>query len=225
MPAWWNKKGWSKDSDNSAKKRGKNFDNQKVNCFHEAHAPTISRAGDSSGFDSFDKGHPHPLPRPFNDQLHGGASGSGSVSSVSSSGSSDDHAAFRGHGENKLSRGSRCSTTPVSPLHARLGGMSLDSPGGKLEEGKSEFHKLPLPPGSPSSPSALPTPRSPGTTESSSYNASKWRQGKLLGRGTFVHVYLGFNSENGQMCAIKEVRLVSDDQSSKESLKQLNQCC
>lgn len=95
MPAWWNKKGWSKDSDNSASKRGKIIDNHKVNCFDVAHtrnSPSISRdcsAGDSSGFD---KGHPHPLPRPLIDQLHGGGSGSGSVSSVSSSGSSDDHA-------------------------------------------------------------------------------------------------------------------------------------
>ncbi|RZC13178.1 Mitogen-activated protein kinase kinase kinase 3 isoform B [Glycine soja] len=31
------------------------------------------------------------------------------------------------------------------------------------------------------------------------------------------------NSENGQMCAIKEVKVVSDDQTSKECLKQLNQ--
>ncbi|KAL1556973.1 mitogen-activated protein kinase kinase kinase [Salvia divinorum] len=253
MPAWWNKKGWIKDSENSANKKGKKFDNQKVNSLDEGllqqqtrNSPRELSPGDSSGFSgfdsssSFDKGQPQPLPRPLgasNDQVHGSGSGSVSVSSVSSSGSSDDHAhiaadhaAFRGHGENRLSpllrspgRGSRCSTTPVSPLHARLSGMSLDSPGGKLEEGKSEFHKLPLPPSSPASPSALPTPRSPGTNESSSYNASKWRKGKLLGRGTFGHVYLGFNSENGQMCAIKEVRLVSDDQSSKESLKQLNQ--
>lgn len=32
-----------------------------------------------------------------------------------------------------------------------------------------------------------------------------------------------FDSESGQMCAIKEVRLVSDDRTSKECLKQLNQ--
>lgn len=31
------------------------------------------------------------------------------------------------------------------------------------------------------------------------------------------------NRENGQMCAIKEVKVVSDDQTSKECLKQLNQ--
>lgn len=35
--------------------------------------------------------------------------------------------------------------------------------------------------------------------------------------------FVTFNSESGQMCAIKEVRLVSDDQTSKESLKQLHQ--
>lgn len=108
----------------------------------------------------------------------------------------------RGHGENRLSpllrspgRGSRCTTTAISPLHARLSGMNLDSPAAKLEDGKSERHRLPLPPGSPppASPSALPTPRSPGITESSSCNSSKWRKGRLLGRGTFGHVYLGFN--------------------------------
>ncbi|KAI3462385.1 hypothetical protein Pfo_019048 [Paulownia fortunei] len=205
--------------------------------------------GNSSGFSGFDSASSldrgHPLPRPLespNDQqghVHGVGfgSGSGSVSSVSSSGSSDDHthvtfdhAPIRGHGENRLSpslrspgRGSRCTTSTTSPLHARLGGINLDSPTGKLEDGRSECHRLPLPPGSPASPSALPTPRSPGIIESSCSNSSKWRKGRLLGRGTFGHVYLGFNSENGQMCAIKEVKVVSDDQSSKESLKQLNQ--
>jgi mitogen-activated protein kinase kinase kinase 3 len=62
----------------------------------------------------------------------------------------------------------------------------------------------------------LPTSRTENTL-------SNWKKGKLLGRGTFGHVYLGFNSEKGQMCAIKEVRVVHDDQSSKECLKQLNQ--
>lgn len=98
----------------------------------------------------------------------------------------------RGQRESRLSplqrspgRGSRCATTITSPLHARLSGINLDSP--------SECHRLPLPPGSPASPSALPTPRSPGISESSSSNCSKWRKGRLLGRGTFGHVYLGFN--------------------------------
>ncbi|CAA0828561.1 mitogen-activated protein kinase kinase kinase 3 [Striga hermonthica] len=197
-----------------------------------------------SGFDSassLDRGL--PLPRPVetpNDTFHGPGcgSGSGSVSSVSSSGSSDDHAhgavdhaASRGYGGNKLSplmrspgQGSRSSTTATSPLHARFNGLSLDPPAVKLDDGKAELlYRLPLPPSPQASPSALPTTKSPGKHESSNGNSLKWRKGRLLGRGTFGHVYLGFNSENGQMCAIKEVKVVSDDQSSKESLKQLNQ--
>ncbi|KAL6523085.1 hypothetical protein OROHE_016380 [Orobanche hederae] len=197
-----------------------------------------------SGFDSassLDRGLPLPRPsEPTNDNLHGVAyrSSSGSVSSVSSSGSSGDQthgavdqAAFRWHRENKLSpvmrspgEGSRCTTSATSPLHARLSGIKLDAQAVKVEEGKTDIlHRLPLPPGRPASPSALPTPRSPGKNENSTSNSPKWRKGRLLGRGTFGHVYLGFNSENGQMCAIKEVKVVSDDQSSKESLKQLNQ--
>ena len=121
MPAWWGKKGRSKDSVKSSsvkneKKRGKEIDSHRVNSLDEGllqPTPRISRdfsAGvrelsgrDSSGFSGFDsassldKGQPQPLPRPLgasNDHSHGvgSGSGSGSVSSVSSSGSSDDHA-------------------------------------------------------------------------------------------------------------------------------------
>ncbi|KAK4416692.1 Mitogen-activated protein kinase kinase kinase [Sesamum alatum] len=270
MPAWWGKKIWrSKDSETSAKAEKSPKKQQRFFCYRRELG-----GGNSSGFSGFDsassldRGHPLPRPlEPSNDHVHGvgSGSGSGSVSSVSSSGSSDDpnhvavdHPAYRGHGENRLSpllrspgRGLKCTTTGTSPLHARLSGINLDSPAAKLEDGRSECHRLPLPPGSPASPSALPTPRSPGITESSSSNSSKWRKGRLLGRGTFGHVYLALNSsngnlckhigkrciylvlvlllpripgvENGQMCAIKEVKVVSDDQSSKESLKQLNQ--
>ncbi|KAL0332663.1 UNVERIFIED_CONTAM: Mitogen-activated protein kinase kinase kinase [Sesamum calycinum] len=247
-----NEKKRVKESDNKAR----SFDEVLLQQQQPRNSPRNSRdfsstgrelgGGNSSGFSGFDsassldRGHPLPRPlEPSNDHVHGvgSGSGSGSVSSDSSSGSSDDpnhvavdHAAYRGHGENRSSpllrspgRGLRCTTTATSPLHARLSGINLDSPAAKLEDGRSECHRLPLPPGSPASPSALPTPRSPGITESSSSNSSKWRKGRLLGRGTFGHVYLGFNSENGQMCAIKEVKVVSDDQSSKESLKQLNQ--
>ncbi|KAL5752148.1 hypothetical protein ACOSQ2_022655 [Xanthoceras sorbifolium] len=206
----------------------------------------INGAG-SSGFSGFDsdsaekKGH--PLPRPSVSSMHsdhgiGLGSGSASVSSVSSSGSSEDHvigtdqtqfAVSRSSGDPRVysdgkislmprspGPGSRGPTSPTSPLHPRLSGVSLESPTGRLEDGKSQCHRLPLPPGSPTSPSALPTSRTENTL-------SNWKKGKLLGRGTFGHVYLGFNSEKGQMCAIKEVRVVSDDQTSKESLKQLNQ--
>ncbi|XP_059640289.1 mitogen-activated protein kinase kinase kinase 3 [Cornus florida] len=201
----------------------------------------------SSGFSGFDSDRGHPLPRPSISSTpslgidHGVGLGSGSVSvsSVSSSGSStDDHnhidngqlGVSRGNGEIKLipsprspGPASRGATTTTSPRHPRFCCTSMDSPTGKLEDGKSEYHRLPLPPGSPPSPSALPNPRTCGVTENTNSNLSKWKKGKLLGRGTFGHVYLGFNSESGQMCAIKEVRLVSDDQTSKESLKQLNQ--
>ncbi|MCD9644079.1 hypothetical protein HAX54_032057 [Datura stramonium] len=133
----------------------------------------------------------------------------GSVSSTSSSGSSDsgpvntDQAqldTFRGLGDNRLSPLSRSpvrsrgTTTTSSPLHPRFASINLDSPTGKLDD-----------------------------VRSSTINMSKWKKGRLLGRGTFGHVYLGFNRENGQMCAIKEVKVVSDDQTSRECLKQLNQ--
>ncbi|PON81996.1 Serine/threonine protein kinase [Trema orientale] len=135
-----------------------------------------------------------------------------------------------GHPEAKFSvrprspvSGSRCPTSPTSPLHPMLSPMSLESPTGKPEDGKSQCHRLPLPPGSPTSPSALPNTRTCGVSDNTICAISKWKKGKLLGRGSFGHVYLGFNSEGGQMCAIKEVRLVSDDHTSKESLKQLHQ--
>ncbi|OMO56221.1 hypothetical protein COLO4_35736 [Corchorus olitorius] len=199
-------------------------------------------AGGSSGFSGFDSDSGEkkgiPLPRPSvssmqSDHGVGLGSGSASVSSVSSSGSSEDNQiandpaqilAYRSYidprcqGEIRTNMGSRSpgprgATSPTSPLHHRFSGVSIDSPTGRKEDGKSQCHKLPLPPGSPTSPSSpLPPP-----------TLSKWRKGRLLGRGTFGHVYLGFNSQSGQMCAIKEVRVVSDDQTSKECLKQLNQ--
>ncbi|MCI26613.1 mitogen-activated protein kinase kinase kinase YODA-like, partial [Trifolium medium] len=85
-------------------------------------------------------------------------------------------------------------TSPTSPLHPRLQqALSLDSPTGKQDDGRSQRHPLPLPPGSPTSPSALSNTRPNGPFENSVPNLSKWKKGKLLGRGTFGHVYLGFN--------------------------------
>ncbi|XP_031108979.1 mitogen-activated protein kinase kinase kinase 3-like [Ipomoea triloba] len=173
----------------------------------------------------------------------GFGSGSDSGSSVSSSASCDDHnridraqfTSLRGVGDNKQSPvsqspvRSRAPTTNSSPRHPHSGGANLDSPTGRTDEWKSECHRLPLPPGSPTlipgsptSPSTLSNPRT-FFAEGSNGNLSKWKKGRLLGRGTFGHVYLGFNSENGQMCAIKEVRVAADDRTSKECLKQLNQ--
>ncbi|XP_042495243.1 mitogen-activated protein kinase kinase kinase 3-like isoform X2 [Macadamia integrifolia] len=192
-----------------------------------------------------------PLPRPSvssapsllidHGVVSGSRSGSVSVSSDSSSGSLDDappdRASFcnsRAHGENKLNSrsrspgpGSRGPTSPSSPLHPKLFGTSMEHPTGKQQEDGitlCHFHPLPLPPGSPTNRCTSPTLRnSSGANESINCLRSRWKKGKLLGRGTFGHVYVGFNSENGQMCAIKEVRVISDDQNSKECLKQLNQ--
>lgn len=110
----------------------------------------------------------------------------------------------RNHGSG--SRGYNASTCPI---HSRTFPISPGSPNRKYDNLKSP-HPLPLPPGSPTSPT-------------SGCFQSKWKKGKLIGQGTFGHVFLGFNSENGQMCAIKEVRVVSDDSDSRESLKQLSQ--
>nr|XP_010918582.1 mitogen-activated protein kinase kinase kinase YODA isoform X2 [Elaeis guineensis] len=128
---------------------------------------------------------------------------------------------------------SRIQSGTVSPLHPRAGGTAPGSPTSRNDEGKKQSHRLPLPPinisGSPFPPnnSTLNTPpsipRSPGRTENSTSPGSRWKKGKLIGRGTFGHVYVGFNSESGEMCAMKEVTLFMDDPKSKESAKQLGQ--
>ncbi|KAF7834152.1 mitogen-activated protein kinase kinase kinase 3 [Senna tora] len=246
---------------NGAARKGK----EKPKSFDEVSAAMLSRGsprasrdytsasgvgGSSSGFSCFDSDGAErkglPLPRPSvsspqrfgNDQGDGDGLGSASISgsSVSSTGSFDDHPisphfdGIRGRSDMKIKMrskspgpGSRGPTSPTSPLYPRLQALSLDSPTGKQDDVRSQCHPLPLPPGSPTSPSALSSTRSNGLLENATGNLSKWKKGKLLGRGTFGHVYLGFNSESGQMCAIKEVRVVSDDQTSKECLKQLNQ--
>ncbi|XP_074574545.1 mitogen-activated protein kinase kinase kinase YODA-like isoform X2 [Curcuma longa] len=114
------------------------------------------------------------------------------------------------------SPGSRGHHFPASPVHPSSFGLSPSSSNRWQDNLPSPPHPLPLPPSSPSCSPRSPSPfsRSPRT---------QWKKGKLLGRGTFGHVYLGFNSEGGQMCAIKEVIDISDDANSKESLKQLNQ--
>ncbi|XP_052185203.1 mitogen-activated protein kinase kinase kinase YODA-like [Diospyros lotus] len=122
--------------------------------------------------------------------------------------------------------GSRIHSGAVTPLHPRAGGVATD-------DGKQQSHRLPLPPVTVSnaypfshsnSAAASPSvPRSPGRSEHPTSPGSRWKKGKLLGRGTFGHVYVGFNSESGEMCAMKEVTLLSDDAKSKESAKQLGQ--
>ncbi|CAJ1937813.1 unnamed protein product [Sphenostylis stenocarpa] len=251
MPAWWSRK-WSKSKEEHEEADEEEEEEEPRGVFQLSFmkSPVAVRRGDKSkckknkkqpkSFDEKMKGV--PLPRPthsHSDQIQTFGSLSVSGSSVSSSTSFDDHPISphfntnRGQDEvrfNVTSKspgpGSRRPTSPTSPLHPRLLALSLDSPTGKQDEARSECHPLPLPPGSPTSPSSVLSnsiTRSNGLLENATSSVSKWRKGKLLGRGTFGHVYLGFNSENGQMCAIKEVKVVSDDQTSRECLKQLNQ--
>ncbi|KAL6890262.1 hypothetical protein ACP4OV_009025 [Aristida adscensionis] len=104
---------------------------------------------------------------------------------------------------------SRLHQNPTSPVRSRTFGQCPGSPTPWQDDSRSSSspQPLPLPPGSP-----CPSSRS-----------LEWKKGKLLGSGTFGQVYLGFNSEGGQMCAIKEVKVISDDSNSKECLRQLNQ--
>ncbi|KAL2347238.1 hypothetical protein Fmac_001238 [Flemingia macrophylla] len=229
MPTWWGKKSKSKS-------KSKDKDAHGLLQFN-----FIKPKPRPKSFDDALRSSPPdlPLPRPSlssNDHTlaFGSPSLSLSASSASSTASYDDppSSTSRAQGDMKFavrskSPGpvSRGPTSPTSPLHSKLHALSLDSPTARHEDGRSECHPLPLPPGSPTSPSSsLSSTRPNGITEqTTTCNLSKWKKGKLLGRGTFGHVYLGFNSDSGHMCAIKEVRVVSDDQTSKECLKQLNQ--
>ncbi|KAG8065711.1 hypothetical protein GUJ93_ZPchr0004g39069 [Zizania palustris] len=129
---------------------------------------------------------------------------------------------------------SRVHSGSVSPLHPRSGGMAPESPTSRHDDGKKkQSHKLPLPPLSISHSSFLPNnstptspisvPHSPGRSENPPSPGSRWKKGKLIGCGTFGHVYVGFNNDSGEMCAMKEVTLFMDDPKSKESAKQLGQ--
>uniref|UniRef100_A0A5B7CDJ4 mitogen-activated protein kinase kinase kinase n=1 Tax=Davidia involucrata TaxID=16924 RepID=A0A5B7CDJ4_DAVIN len=128
---------------------------------------------------------------------------------------------------------SRIHSGAVTPLHPRAGGAVTESPTNWPDDGKQQSHRLPLPPitisnSCPFSPSystatTPAVPRSPGRAENPTSPGSRWQKGRLLGRGAFGHVYLGFSSERGEMCAMKEVILLSDDAKSKESAQQLGQ--
>ncbi|CBI34700.3 hypothetical protein VitviT2T_002010 [Vitis vinifera] len=128
---------------------------------------------------------------------------------------------------------SRIQSGAVTPLHPRAGAAAAESPTNRPDDGKQQSHRLPLPlitisnscPFSPTySTSTTPSvPQSPGRAENPISPGLRWKKGWLLGRGAFGHVYLGFNSESGEMCAMKEVTLFSDDAKSKESAQQLGQ--
>ncbi|KAL6634167.1 hypothetical protein ACP70R_026838 [Stipagrostis hirtigluma subsp. patula] len=116
-----------------------------------------------------------------------------------------------------LSPGPRGHASASSYVNQGDLGFSPNSTDKRMDDLKSLSQPLPLPP-APSS--SLTVPSSP---IASAQSKSQWKRGKLLGSGTFGQVYLGFNSESGQFCAIKEVQVILDDSRSKEQLRQLNQ--
>lgn len=88
----------------------------------------------------------------------------------------------------------------VSPLHPRLAGLGTESPTRRHEEGKYQCHSLKLLPQSSSTASPFSKsvtssgcPWSPGGKDNPSSPGKRSKKGKLLGRGTFCHVYVGFN--------------------------------
>ncbi|XP_021675730.2 mitogen-activated protein kinase kinase kinase 3 [Hevea brasiliensis] len=241
--------GKKKEQEDKYRKKPKSFDESILFAHNysrnslDLKASSLSISGSSvfAGFDS-DIGievaekKAYPLPKPacspepsinFDKKLdsevalHSSSSSSLSLSSSISSNDEGVDATVNDHGDfgsfraveetnyNSWLRtscpGSKASTTQASPLPPVL----LESPSEKQESRRHPCHPLPLPPGYPN--------------KSSQNMQSNWKKGKLIGRGTFGLVYAGFNSENGQMCAIKEVRIISDDQNSTECLKQLNQ--
>ncbi|WJX48012.1 mitogen-activated protein kinase kinase kinase [Trifolium repens] len=184
--------------------------------------------------------------KPYPDIASGHCSSPGSGHDSSNNSVGGDLSAFRAH--NKCSAecspipsprmtspgpSSRIQSNNVSPLHPKSGGAASEFPTRRPDVIKQQSHRLPLPPikvtkSCPFSPtysaSSTPSaPRSPARPENSTSPGSRWTKGQLLGRGTFGHVYLGFSRESGEMCAMKEVTLFSDDPKSRECAQQLGQ--
>lgn len=98
---------------------------------------------------------------------------------------------------------SRIHSGAVSPLHPQAGGSTPESPTIRADEAKKLSRRLPLPPIniSNSSPflsmnsalNTLSSIRSPGRVDNPTSPGPRWKKGKLIGHGTFGHVYVGFN--------------------------------
>ncbi|KAG6411349.1 hypothetical protein SASPL_129430 [Salvia splendens] len=99
----------------------------------------------------------------------------------------------------------RTASPSVSP---RSGGLHSS-----VSETKQQSYPLPLPPGAtsrspPVSPTKPPAKSPPCTPKRDESVKSTWKKGKLIARSTIGNVYLGFNSEKGEMCAMKEAHLL-----------------
>ncbi|KAL8531815.1 hypothetical protein ACS0TY_008424 [Phlomoides rotata] len=122
-----------------------------------------------------------------------------------------------------FSRGPVCSeySLKVSPTL---------SPRVYRDDAIQEIYPLPLPPtvisnSSHVSPSAAklhsPPSRSPQGAENVKSPGTYWKKGKLIGKGPLGDVYLGFNSEKGQMCVMMEVSLSPKDAETKQNARSL----
>ena len=91
----------------------------------------------------------------------------------------------------------------VTPIHPRAGVSGTETHASWGDDGKQQRHRLPLPPVVIPSPAPFShgnsaatspsVPRSPARGDNPPSPGSRWKKGRLLGRGTFGHVYLGFN--------------------------------
>lgn len=85
----------------------------------------------------------------------------------------------------------------VTPLHPQTGRV-IELPA-QWPDGGHQRHWLPLPPINISntyhsySTETTPVPRSPSRAKNPSSHGSRWKKGKLLGRGTYGQVYVGFD--------------------------------
>ncbi|CAI9115601.1 OLC1v1016541C1 [Oldenlandia corymbosa var. corymbosa] len=170
-------------------------------------------------------GHPLPLPLPLNSPDPSTRfSASSSCSSVSDNRNDNEFLSENGSfPTSRKSVESGPSSWPITSCaatrYSRSFFSSLQHP---VSDRSFEFqtetsktlshhptHCLPRPPVSPITFSAV--------------EDQKWKKGKLWGEGTLGRVYAGFNSENGKMCAIKEIGIVSNPHISKILLQQLHQ--
>ncbi|KAL0802645.1 hypothetical protein Bca101_057821 [Brassica carinata] len=158
---------------------------------------------------------PSPIALCFH-HVTGSVSGLASVSSVSSSGSGEDQSQLTAPRKSNAAS-PKVVTRPTSPLHNRFSGMTLESSStGRNNDGRSsEYHPLPLPPGSPTtSPSVviMCSPTSPssgvqggswvvgGSDSSSPLGVSKWKKGRFTESCTFGKVYQGLTVTRVAMC-------------------------
>ncbi|KAG2410795.1 Mitogen-activated protein [Vigna angularis] len=112
---------------------------------------------------------------------------------------------------------SRIQSGTVTPLHPKAGGTAAEAHTRRLDDVKQKNHQLPLPPIT----VTKPCPFSPTYSASTTPSAPRSPAGSETSISTVQ--LLMFYRESGEMCAMKEVTLFSDDAKSRESAQQLGQ--